>query len=164
MANTKNQSLGLRTKTIIFLSIACSHENQGRFLPWIVNTNVSTCFFCEKSGLSGLSSLACCCCHCVSRNNSQQLQQCAEWFTDCATDETINPTRKFPNPLGIGSSNDMRAPNNKLGQRTVDSASEVTWKIGPSLGGDSQTCKNHEQCFCQKMGEGCHFAVAVVPL
>ena len=90
--------------------------------------------------------------------------KCAEWFTDCVTDDTINPTRKFPNPLGIGSSNDMRAPNNKLGQKTVDSASEVTWKIGPSLGGDSQTCKNREQCFCQKMGEGCHFAVAVVPL
>ena len=87
--------------------------------------------------------------------------KCAEWFTDCVTDDTTNPTRKFPNPLGIGSSNDMRAPNNRLGQRTVDSASEVTWKIGPSLGGDSQTCKNREQCFCQKMGEGCHFAVAV---
>ena len=41
-----------------------------------------------------------------------------------------------------------RAPNNKLGQKTVDSASEVTWKIGPSLGGDSQTCKNRELCFC----------------
>ena len=131
----KNQYLGLGTKTIFFLFIACSHENQGHVLPWIVNTNVSTYFVVQN--------LVCLdCLHwfvvvvaiAFPVTILSNCNKCAEWFTDCVTDDTTNPTRKFPNSFGIGSSNDMRAPNNNLRQRTVDSASEVTWKIGPSLG------------------------------
>ena len=141
VANTKTNLWGCKQRQQMFLLIACSHGNQGHFLPWIVNTNVSTCITVQN--------LACLdCLHLFVAVAILFPQQLPATATNAQTgSQILLPTtpitqqEKFPNLFGIGSSDDMRVPNNKLHQRTVDYASEATWKIGPSLWGDSQTCK-----------------------
>ena len=138
MAKTKTNLWGCKQRKQMFLLIACSHGIQGHFLPWIVNTNVSTCITVQNLACLDCFHLFVAVAILFPLITPSDCNKCAEWPV---TDDATNPTRKFPNPFGIGSSDDMGVPNNKLSQRTVDSASETTWKIGPILWGDSQTCK-----------------------
>ena len=60
------------------------------------------------------------------------------------TDSVSQRLTQLTNFNGIGFYDVMIAPNNKLGQRTVDFAFEVTSKDCPKLGGDSRTCKESQ--------------------
>ena len=142
MANTKTNLWGCKQRQQMFLLIACSHGNQGHFLPWIVNTNVST-----RITVQNLACLDCLHLFVVvvaivfPLTTPSDCNKCAEWFTDSATDDATNPTRKISESFWNRFFRWHESSKQQVNQRTVDSASEATWKIGPSLWGDSQTCK-----------------------
>ena len=133
----KNLSLGLQTKTTnVFLNRVQSWKPSS-FPAMDCNTNVATCFTVQN--------LACLdCLHwfvvvvaiVFPVTTPSDYNKCAEWFTDSVTDDASSP---FPNPIGIGSSDDVRGPNNKLGQWTLPR--KRPGKLAQVWGGDSQTCK-----------------------
>ena len=95
MANTKTNLWGCKQRQQMFLLIACSHGNQGHFLPWIVNTNVSTCITVQNLACLDCLHLFVAVAIVFPLTTPSDCNKCAEWFTDSVTDDATNPTRKI---------------------------------------------------------------------